>query len=128
MSVMTSAREVQEDRRGYRVAAIAAALALISAAIYFAIAVGLTPDSLKSPPAPVMFVAGVAYLVGGFLILRRDRRLLTLGAVANALVIAAFFVSLALGRSDIEFVSVMSKLVQAVLEGLLLWLRRDARW
>lgn len=127
MSVTALAREGPEDRRWYRVAAIAAALALMSAAIYFAIAAGVTPDGLKSPPAPVMLVAGLAYLIGGVLIFRRDRHLLTLGAVANALVIAAFSVSLALGRSDIEYVSLMSKLSQAVLEGLLLWLRRYAR-
>lgn len=114
----------QRSRREQPVAVAAAALALAAAAIYLVIAAGWAPDGLQTPPRPIMLVAGIAYLTGGMLIPRRDRRLLTLGAVANALVIVAFFVSLALGRSDLAFLSLASKLIQAVLEGLLLWLRR----
>ena len=65
---------------------IATALAVVVAVVYFAIGFGLAPEGFKSPPAPIMVLAGLSYLVGGGLILLADRRLMLVGAVANWLV------------------------------------------
>ena len=68
---------------------VAFALALLAAAVYFVVASPAVPPDYKSPPTPVLVVAGLAYLVGGVLILQADRRLLVLGALLNPLVLLA---------------------------------------
>lgn len=104
---------------------LAAAFAGISAVTYFLLAVGLAPGDPSTPPAALMFVAGAAYLVGAGLILVDRRWLLVTGAVLNPLVIVAFFVSFLLGNTEIEVMSLISKLSQVALEVLLVKLIRD---
>lgn len=65
----------------------ATTLAVLVAMVYLAIGLGLVPEGFKSPPAPVMVLAGLAYVVGGGLILRANRLLMLAGAVVNALVV-----------------------------------------
>lgn len=43
----------------------ATGLSLVTAFTYFVIALGFVPADFLSPPTPVMFVAGLAYLIGG---------------------------------------------------------------
>ena len=101
---------------------VAVGLAGFTALIYFVIAGGIGPGNVTSPPAPIMFVAGVSYLVGGGLILLRRRSLLIFGAFINPLVIIAFVASFFLDRSELEFLSIASKIGQAGLELVLLML------
>jgi hypothetical protein len=100
----------------------ATALSLVTAVSYFVIALGFVPADYLSPPAPVMFVAGLAYLIGGVLILRVGRRLLTLGAVLNALVIIAFIATALTDNATVDLLTIMGKVPQIGLEFLLLWL------
>ncbi len=70
----------------------------------------------------MLIVAGLAYLIGGALILLGDRRLLIFGAIVNPLVLAAFAVAARMGHATVDRLSVTSKVAQVVLEVLLLWL------
>ncbi len=97
-------------------------LSLIAAGVYFIIASPATPADYKSPPMPVLIVAGLAYLIGGLLILLGDRRLLIFGAIVNPLVLTAFAVAARMGHATVDRLSVTSKAAQVVLEVLLLWL------
>ena len=97
-------------------------LSLIAASVYFIIASPARPADYKSPPMPVLIVAGLAYLIGGLLILLGDRRLLIFGAIVNPLVLAAFAVAARMGHATVDRLSVTSKVAQVVLEVLLLWL------
>ncbi|HMM42248.1 MAG TPA: hypothetical protein PKA95_10130 [Thermomicrobiales bacterium] len=99
---------------------VATALAWVTGVVYLLIGAGLAPDDLESPPRGVMLVAAAAYFVGGWLIQRLDPRLLRAGAVANALVIFVYVVSLMLGRSDVDAFAVVSKVAQIGLEAVLL--------
>ena len=98
------------------------ALSLIAASVYFIIASPARPSDYKSPPIPVLIIAGLAYLIGGMLILLGDRRLLIFGAIVNVVVMAVFTVAARMGRATVDNVSVTSKVVQVALEVLLLWL------
>ena len=97
-------------------------LALIAASVYFVIASPARPAGYKSPPTRVLVVAGLAYLIGGMLILLGDRRLLIFGAIVNVVVMAVFTVAARMGRATVDNVSVTSKVAQVALEVLLLWL------
>ncbi len=99
---------------------VGTALAWLTGGVYLLIGAGLAPDDLESPPQGVMLVAAVAYFVGGWLIRRLDRRLLLAGAIANALVMFVYVVSLMTGRSDIEAFAVISKVAQIGLEAALI--------
>ena len=101
---------------------VALALSLIAASVYFIIASPARPAGYKSPPTPVLIVAGLAYLIGGLLILLGDRRLLIFGAIVNLLVMAAFAVAARIGHATVDRLSLTSKVAQVVLELLLLWL------
>ena len=103
---------------------IATALAILVAMVYLAIGLGMVPEGFKSPPAPVMVLAGLAYLVGGGLILFADRRLMLVGAVANVLVLLLFVLSALLGNATIDLLSLTGKLAQVVLGVLLVWFVR----
>ena len=106
---------------------IAFVLSLITALIYFIIAFGFVPKDFESPPAPVMFIAALAYLIGGLLILRAGRRLLQIGAVINVLVVLIFGISVVAGHSTIDALSMISKFAQIGLEvTLLLLVQRSA--
>lgn len=71
----------------------------------------------------IVYVAAGCYLVGGLLILLRNRWLLVVGAAMNALVIAFFF-SLYQTRPDVIVspAGLASKLVQLTLEAVLIGL------
>lgn len=98
------------------------ALSFIAAGVYFIIASPARPAGYKSPPTPVLIVAGLAYLSGGVLILLGDRRLLIFGAIINVLVMAAFTAAARMGHATVDRLSLTSKVAQVVLEVLLLWL------
>jgi hypothetical protein len=101
--------------------------AVVAAVAYFIVAAGLAPGDPTAPPAGVMLLAGLAYLVGAGLIQLNRRWLLVTGAILNPLVIVAFFVSFLLGNAEIEVVSLVSKLAQVGLQvTLLMLLRRHA--
>ena len=100
----------------------AAALALVAAVAYFAIASPAVPADYKAPPRPVMLLASAAYLVGGSLILLADRRLLLLGAVLNPLVLAAYVAAAVKGHAAVDRLSLSGKAAQVALEVLLVWL------
>ena len=100
---------------------MATALAILVAIVYFAIGLGMVPENFKSPPAPVMVVAGFAYLIGGGLILVANRALMLAGAVANALVLLLFVVSAFMGNATIDPLSLSGKTAQVVLGALLVW-------
>ena len=104
---------------------IATALAMLVAMVYLAIGLGMVPEGFKSPPAPVMVLAGLAYLVGGGLILLADRRLMLAGAVANVLVLLLFVLSALLGNATIDLLSLSGKVAQVVLGVLLVWFVRQ---
>jgi hypothetical protein len=111
---------------GTRLALVGAgALALVVAGVYFAIGLGFAPEGFESPPAPVMVLAGVAYLVGGGLILFADRRLLLIGAVVNALVLLLFVASALRGTATIDALSLSGKAAQIALGVLLVWSARE---
>jgi hypothetical protein len=69
-----------------------------------------------------VIVAGLAYLIGGMLILLGDRRLLIFGSIINLLVMAAFAVAARMGHATVDRLSLTSKVAQIALEVLLLWL------
>lgn len=100
---------------------VATALAILAATDYFAIGLGIVPENFKSPPAPIMIVAGLAYLSGGGLILIAHRRLMLAGAVANALVLLLFVLSAFMGNATIDALSLSGKAAQVVLGALLVW-------
>jgi len=89
---------------------------------YFIIASPARPASYKSPPTPVLIVAGLVYLIGGVLIMLGDRRLLIFGAIINGLVMAVFTAAARMGHATVDRLSLTSKVAQVALEVLLLWL------
>ena len=101
---------------------VAAGLALVAAAIYFVIASPAVPADYQAPPTPVLVVAGLAYLVGGVLILQADRRLLILGAILNPLVLVAYTAAAIKGHAAVDGLSLTGKTAQVALEVMLLWL------
>ncbi len=101
---------------------VAAGLALVAAAIYFVIASPAVPADYQAPPTPVLVVAGLAYLVGGGLVLLADRRLLVLGAILNPLVLLAYTGAAIKGHAAVDGLSLTSKAAQIGLEVALLWL------
>ena len=100
----------------------ASALSLVAAVVYFIIASPNRPAGYKAPPRPVVVVAGLAYLVGGVLILLADHRLLMTGAIINPLVLVAYTVAAIKGHAAIDGLSLTSKVAQIGLEVLLLLL------
>lgn len=102
---------------------VATTLAILAATDYFAIGLGIAPENFKSPPAPIMIVAGLAYLIGGRLILIAHRRLMLAGAAANALVLLLllFVVSAFTGNATIDALSLSGKAAQMVPGALLGW-------
>jgi len=100
----------------------ASAMSLIAGAVYLAIALGMVADDFESPPRPVMLGAGLIYLVGAGVLHLVDRRLLLVGAVANAVVLALFLLSAARGMATVDTVSLAGKSAQIALSILLLWI------
>jgi hypothetical protein len=104
---------------------LAALLSVVAGIVYLAIGLGFVDDSFKSPPAPVMTAAGLAYIVGGSLIPFVSRRLLLLGAAGNAVVLGLFLLSAIRGTATVDELSVTGKVAQVALGIVLAWhLRR----
>lgn len=95
-------------------------LAVIAGISYVVIISPLAPDDFKSPPAAVLAVAAVLYLIGGYLILTDNRRLLIVGLVANTFVMLAFMRSVTTDEAAIEALSAPGKLAQLALDVVLL--------
>ena len=108
-------------------AGAATALAVVVAAVYFAIGLGMVADDFKSPPEPLMLLAGAAYVVGGVVTLRAGRRLLMAGAVANIVVLLLFVASAVRGNATVDLFSLTGKAAQVGLGVLLVCLIRWRR-
>lgn len=116
---MATAREVDSSVRPLLLLATLAAMA--AAVAYLAIGFGLVPDDFKSPPRPVMVLAGITYAVGAGMLHFVDRRLLLLGAAANAAVLGLFVLSAARENATVDVLSLSGKAAQALLSVLLVW-------
>jgi len=83
---------------------------------------GVGDLQLDEKPAGIIFVAAGCYLLGGLLILLRNRWLLLFGAFINAMVILFFF-SMYRGRPAVMFSpgGLVSKITQILLEVALLY-------
>jgi len=116
---MATAREVDSSVRTLLLLATLAAIA--TAVVYLAIGSGLVPDDFKSPPRPIMVLAGITYAAGSGVLHFVDRRLLLLGAAANAAVLALFVLSAAQENATVDVLSLSGKAAQALLSVLLVW-------
>ncbi len=105
---------------------LATVFAVTAGVVYLAIAMGFVPDDFKSPPRPVMFAAGLAYIAGGISIPFVGRRLLLLGAVVNAVVLVLFLLSAVRGTGTVDALSLGGKVAQAALGVLLVWAARPS--
>lgn len=105
---------------------LATVFAVLAGIVYLAIAMGFVPDDFESPPRPVMFVAGVAYIAGGVSIPFVGRRLLLVGAVVNVLVLVLFVLSAVRGTGTVDALSVGGKVAQVALGVLLVWIVRKS--
>ena len=108
-----------------RVMWVAVSLALITALAYVLMALnvlGFGDLQMDEKPAAIIYVAGGCYLLGGLLILLRNRWLLLLGAFINAMVILFFF-NLYQVRPTVMFSpgGLVSKIAQILLEVALLY-------
>jgi hypothetical protein len=104
---------------------IAFALALVTAFVYLLIAqsvLGVGDLKVVQDGGAIIYVAAGCYLLGGLLILLRNRWLLIFGAFINALVILFFF-SLYQNRPAVMFSpgGLVSKIVQILLEVALIY-------
>jgi hypothetical protein len=100
-------------------------LALFTALSYVLMAfnvLGVGDLQMDEKPAGIIFVAAGCYLLGGLLILLRNRWLLLFGAFINAMVILFFF-SMYRGRPAVMFSpgGLVSKITQILLEVALLY-------
>ena len=103
----------------------AVALALLTALSYVLIALnvlGVGDLQGNEKPAVIIYVAAGCYLLGGLLILLRQRWLLLFGAFINAMVILFFF-NMYQDRPAVMFSAggLVSKLTQILLEMALLY-------
>ena len=105
---------------------LSVALALIAAVAYLLIAwnvLGVGDLNMTEAPPVIVYVAAGCYVLGGLLILLRNRWLLILGAFINAMVIVFFF-NLYRNRPLVMFSpgGVITKLAQLLLEVVLVYL------
>lgn len=103
----------------------AVALALIASLSYVLMALnilGVGDLQVGEKPANVIFVAAGCYLLGGLLILLRNRGLLLFGAFINAMVIFFFF-SMYQNRPAVMLSpgGLVSKIAQILLEVVLIY-------
>jgi hypothetical protein len=108
-----------------RIMWIAAALALIASLSYILMAfsvLGVGDLQVDEKPAGIIYVAAGCYLLGGLLILTRNRWLLLFGAFINAMVILFFF-SMYQNRPAVMFSpgGLVSKSAQILLEVALVY-------
>ncbi len=102
---------------------LAVGLALVTALTYILIAsnvLGVGDPQVVRDGGPIIYLAAVCYLLGGLLILLRNRWLLIFGAFINFMVILFFF-SMYQSRPEVMFSpgGFISKLAQLLLEILL---------
>ena len=98
----------------------AVALALFTALSYVLMALnvlGVGDLQMDEKPAAIIYVAAGCYLLGGLLVLLRNRWLLLFGAFINAMVVLFFF-NLYQGRPAVIFSpgGLVSKIAQILLE------------
>lgn len=103
----------------------AVGLALFTALAYVLMAInvlGVGDLQMNEKPAGIIFVAAGCYLLGGLLILLRNRWLLLFGAFINAMVILFFF-NLYQDRPAVMFSpgGLVSKIAQFLLEVALIY-------
>ena len=109
-----------------RITWAALVLALIAALSYVLMALNLLSVGdlqVGERPINIIFVAAGCYLLGGFLILLRNRWLLLFGAFINAMVILFFF-SMYQNRPTVIFSpgGLVSKIAQILLEVTLIYI------
>jgi hypothetical protein len=105
---------------------LAVALAFGAALAYLLIAwnvLGVGDLKMTEAPPVIVYVAAGCYLLGGLLILLRNRGLLIFGVVINAMVML-FFLNLYQNRPAVMFSpgGVTTKAAQLLLEALLIYL------
>ena len=105
---------------------IAVGLAIFTAASYILMQfniLGVGDLQMDEKPAGIIYVAAACYLVGGLLILLRNRWLLVVGAFINAMVILFFF-NLYQDRPAVMFSpgGLVSKIAQILLEFALFYI------
>ena len=105
---------------------IAVGLAIFTAASYILMQfniLGVGDLQMDEKPAGIIYVAAACYLVGGLLILLRNRWLLLFGAFINAMVILFFF-NLYQDRPAVMFSpgGLVSKIAQSLLEFALFYI------
>ncbi len=105
---------------------LAVALAVFTALAYLMMArnlLGVGDLQMEEKPAGIIYFAAGCYLVGGLLILLRNRWLLLFGAFINAMVILFFF-NLYQNRPAVMFSpgGLISKLAQVLLEIALIYI------
>lgn len=98
----------------------AVALALFTALTYLLIAfniLGVGDPQVARDGGPIVYVAAGCYLLGGLLILLRNRWLLLFGALINMMVVLSFY-SMYQARPEVMFSAggVVSKLAEILLE------------
>ena len=103
----------------------AVALAIITALTYILMqfnVISVGDLQMDEKPAGIIFVAAGCYLLGGLLILLRNRWLLLFGAFINAMVILFFF-NMYQGRPTVMFSpgGLVSKIAQILLEVALIY-------
>ena len=116
---------IQSTNNHTRVMWLAVALAIFTAIAYVLIAfnvLGVGDLQMDEKPPAIIYVAAGCYLLGGLLILLRNRWLLLFGAGINALVILFFF-RLYQDRPAVMFSpgGLVSKVAQILLEFTLLY-------
>ena len=115
----------QSNANHIRIIWSAVALALFTALSYILMAfnvLGVGDLQMEEKPAGIIFAAAGCYLLGGLLILLRNRGLLLFGAGINALVILFFF-NLYKDRPTVMFSpgGLVSKIAQILLEVALIY-------
>lgn len=108
-----------------RVMRTAVVLALVTALSYILMALnilGVGDLQMDEKPAGIIYFAAGCYLLGGLLILLRNRGLLIFGATINALVILFFF-NMYQNRPAVMFSpgGLISKVAQILLEAALIY-------
>lgn len=108
-----------------RILWIAVALAFLTVLSYLLMQfniLGVGDLQVDEKPAGIIYVAAGCYVLGGLLILLRNRWLLLFGAFINALVVLFFF-SMYQNRPAVMFSSggLVSKIVQILLEVALIY-------
>lgn len=118
-------KAIQSTHNHVRVMWVAVGLAIFTALAYILMALnllGVGDLQIDERPATIIYVAAGFYLLGGLLILFRNRWLLLFGAFINALVILFFF-NLYQDRPAVIFSpgGLVSKIAQILLEVTLIY-------